>query len=310
MKKPLMLCILGPTASGKSGLAIEFAKKYNGEVISADSMQIYKEFNIGTAKILPEEMQGIAHHMLDIVEPYGNYSVADYCKNADYIANLILRKEKLPILAGGTGLYINSFTDNIKFFDYSKDEDYSNYLSELLNDNGPEFLWDMLFEADPKLAQTLSPNNVKRIKHALEVYRVTGKTYEQLSAESRQEPHFRTIKIGLRYSNRELLYERINKRVDAMLEKGLLDEVKHLLSIGVPEYSQAMNGIGYKEIVGYLNGHYTFEDAVEQIKQNSRRYAKRQMTWFRRDESVNWIDVDLTDNLFEEADKIYNINKN
>ena len=304
MFKAPLLCILGPTASGKSGLAVKLAKEYGGEVISADSMQIYKGFNIGTAKITTEETENIPHYMLDTVEPYGNYSVADYCRDASLCIDDILSRGKLPILAGGTGLYINSLTENIKFFEYNKDLGYAEFLDNLEKENGSQFLWDMLYENDPELAKNVSSNNVKRVKHALEVFKVTGKTYDVISKESRQEPKYNVLKIGLRFSDRELLYSRINYRVDIMIRQGLLDEVKYLLSLGVPEYAQAMNGIGYKEIIQYLNGECSFDEAVENIKMNSRRYAKRQMTWFRRDESIRWIDVDKTEDVFNDAVKI------
>ncbi len=310
MKKAPLLCVLGPTASGKSGLAVKLALKYGGEIISADSMQIYKGFNIGTAKITTEEMNNVPHYMLDVVEPYGNYSVADFCKDATEVADGIIKRGKLPILAGGTGLYINSLTENIKFFDFIKDTEYSEFLDNLEKENGKQFLWDMLFENDPELAKKTSPNNIKKVKHALEVFRVTGKTYDVIAKESKQEAKYDVVKIGLRFSDRELLYDRINLRVDKMMKEGLLDEVRHLLSIGVPAYSQAMNGIGYKEILQYLNGECSLLEAVENIKMNSRRYAKRQMTWFRRDESIQWIDVDKTDDIFMHAVNIVETNCN
>lgn len=309
MNKAPLLCVLGPTASGKSGLAVNLAKEYGGEIISADSMQIYKGFNIGTAKITTEEMCSIPHHMLDIVEPYGNYNVADYCKDATLIADDIINRGKLPILAGGTGLYINSLTENIKFFEFNKDTEYAQFLDQLEEENGSKFLWDMLYENDPELAKNVSPNNTKRVKHALEVFKVTGKTYDVLSEESKQDARYNVLKIGLRFSERELLYDRINQRVDKMMEEGLLNEVRHLLSIGVPEYAQAMNGIGYKEILQYLRGECSLEEATDNIKMNSRRYAKRQMTWFKRDASIHWIDVDRSDNVFDEALQIMEKNR-
>ena len=304
MDKARMLCILGPTASGKSGLAVKLALKYGGEIVSADSMQIYKGFNIGTAKITAEEMENIPHYMLDIVEPYGNYSVADYCKDATEVIDNIIKRDKLPILAGGTGLYINSLTENIKFFEFNRDIEYAKYLDKLEKENGSQLLWDMLFENDPELAKNVSPNNIKRVKHALEVYRVTGKTYNEIALESKQETKYDVLKIGLRFSNRDLLYDRINLRVDRMIKEGLLEEVRHLLSLGVEQYAQAMNGIGYKEILQYLNGECSFEEAVDNIKMNSRRYAKRQMTWFRRDNSIHWIDVDSSEDIFADAVEI------
>ncbi len=304
MQKPTMLCVLGPTASGKSGLAVELSIRYNGEVISADSMQIYKEFNIGTAKITPDETKGIPHHMLDIVEPYGNYSVADYCRDASEKADSIINMGKLPILCGGTGLYINSLTDNIKFFEYCKDNDYADYLDTVLNENGQQYLWDMLYENDPELAVNISVNNIKRVKHALEVFKVTGKTYSVLAKESKQEAKYNVLKIGLRYTDRELLYSKINSRVDKMISMGLVDEVRSLLAKGVPDYAQAMNGIGYKEILQYLKGDCSIEQAIDNIKLNSRRYAKRQMTWFRRDSDIHWIDVDISDDIISEAIEI------
>ena len=297
-----MLCIVGTTASGKTDLAVDLALKFNGEIISSDSMQIYKGFDIGTAKVTQEEKKNIPHHMIDIVDGNASYSVADFCRDADSIAESILLKNKLPILAGGTGLYIDSFVNNVGFFDFRKDELYSQKLDDIIAESGSEKLWDMLNFSDPDLAKKIPKTNTKRLKHALEVFHATGKTYDVISAESIRPPKYDCLKIGLKYADRNLLYEKINKRVDIMIENGLENEVRTLLKT-VSRTSQAMNAIGYKEMAEYIFGETELNEAIEKIKLNSRHYAKRQMTWFKRDLSVVWIDVDRCDDVFGMAEK-------
>lgn len=303
MVKQPIICVVGTTASGKSDLAVKIAKKYNGEVVSADSMQIYRGFDIGTAKITESEMMNIPHHLIDIIDGNMSYSVADYVKDANTAVSDIISRGKLPVIAGGTGLYIDNFVNNTKFFEFEKNSEYCNYLDDIEKQNGEEKLWQMLKTVDPDLAVNIPIGNVKRIKHGLEVYNYTGKTYKQLSEESKQDSPYNACKIGLKYADRELLYNKINARVDKMVDLGLVDEVEKLLKI-VPENSQAMSAIGYKEIVKYLKKECSLEEAIDAVKMNSRRYAKRQLTWFRRDSSIHWIDVDNCDSVFDESVKI------
>ncbi len=295
-----MLCIVGTTASGKTDLAVDLALRFNGEIISADSMQIYKGFDIGTAKVTESEKKNIPHHLIDIIDGNSSYSVAQFCMDADRAASDILNKGKLPIIAGGTGLYIDSFVNNVQFFDFQKDPEYSAYLDEICNNSGNECLWNMLREVDRDLALTIPSSNIKRLKHALEVYHATGKTYDVIAAESKRPPKYDCLKIGLKYFDRNLLYEKINKRVDIMIENGLEKEVRDLLKTISPD-SQAMSAIGYKEMAQYILGNIGFDEAVEKIKLNSRHYAKRQITWFKRDSAVIWIDVDRCSDVKETA---------
>ena len=283
-----IICIAGPTASGKTGFSIELAKKYNGEIISADSMQIYKGMDIGTAKPTNEEMQGIAHHMISVCDADKEYSVSKYVEEASLIINEVTARGKLPIVCGGTGLYMDNLVRGGSFAPNPSDTEIRQKINEFTQQNGAQALYDILVEKDPESAKKLHVNDVKRVGRALEVLYLTGRSISEHNESTKDAPkRFDALFIGLCYSNREELYERINLRVDMMMKDGLLDEVKGLLKVMDKTSLQA---IGYKELVEYLNGEITLEEATELIKQNSRRYAKRQMTWFKRNENVNWLD--------------------
>ena len=286
--KPLIV-IVGPTASGKTDLSIELALRINGEIVSADSMQVYKHMDIGTAKPSVEERKKINHYLIDEVEPDENFSVAKYKELADQYIDKIISENKTPIMVGGTGLYINTVIDNIQFSETVCDWNYRNELKEIANSKGNEYLHKILEEIDPKTAQNLHINDQRRIIRALEVYKYTKIPMSEHKIMSRMKPSpYKISFIGLAM-DRELLYDRINQRVDIMIEQGLIDEVKGLMDMGYNENLTSMKGLGYKEIIKYLNGEYSFNDAVEILKRDTRRYAKRQLTWFRRDDRINWI---------------------
>ncbi len=288
MEKPRILGVVGPTASGKTAFAIRLAKKYRGEVVSCDSMQIYKEMNIGTAKPTKEEMEGIPHHMLDFVPPAENYSVADFAEQAGAVIAEILSRGKLPILCGGTGLYVDSLLKGISFAEEVRDEEYRKELKALAEERGVEAVHDLLKKADFQAAEEIHPNNLKRVIRTLEIIKTTGKTKAEYDRDGRGEPPYDAKIYGMELE-REELYRRINLRVDLMMEQGLLKEVEHLLKKGIPMTATSMQAIGYKELVAYLKGEITQLEAVEQIKQESRRYAKRQLTWFRRNPDICWV---------------------
>lgn len=285
-----IVIIAGPTASGKSLIGIEVSKRLNGEIISADSMQIYKNMDIGTAKITYEEMQGIPHHLIDVVYPNEEFSVAMYKKMAEHLINDIDSRGNLPVIVGGTGLYINSLTYELDFTEAVEDKEYRNYLQNLADEKGNEYVHNMLKEVNVEVAARIHPNNLKKVIRALEVTKLTGKTIDdyQLKQESKE---YNIAYIGLNM-DRKTLYDRINLRVDKMFDMGLVDEVKKLKESGYNKNMPSMLAIGYKEVFDYLEGIYSLEEAKEIIKQNSRRYAKRQLTWFRRDERIHWINVD------------------
>lgn len=287
--KPKVIVICGPTASGKTALSIELAKQINGEIISADSMQIYKYMDIGSAKPTIEEMQGIKHYMLDFVEPDKRYSVAEYKLEAEKCIEEILSKNKVPIIVGGTGLYIDSLIYGIEFSDIKIDEEYRKYLEELCEKEGLETLYTMAVKIDSKAMETISKNDKKRIMRVLEIYHETGKTKTEQEIESRKNEVKYNYKVYAINWDREKLYQRINKRVDLMIESGLIEEVKELLS-KYENMPTAIQGLGYKEIKLYLDGELTKEEAIEKIKMETRRYAKRQFTWFRKNKQTIWID--------------------
>ena len=289
MDKPNVIVICGPTASGKTALSIELAKKINGEIISADSMQIYKYMDIGSAKPTIEEMQGIKHYMLDFVEPDKRYSVAEYKLEAEKCIEEILSKNKVPIIVGGTGLYIDSLIYGIEFSDIKIDEEYRNSLEKLCEEKGLETLYNMAVNIDSKAMKTISKNDKKRIMRVLEIYHETGKTKTQQELESRKNELKYNYKVYAINWDREKLYQRINKRVDIMIENGLIDEVRKLLT-NYKNMPTAIQGLGYKEIKSYLDGKITKEEAIEKIKMETRRYAKRQFTWFRKNKQTIWID--------------------
>ena len=289
MNKPTVIVIAGPTASGKSSLAVELAKKINGEIISADSMQIYKDMNIGTAKITEEEQQGIKHYMLDFVSPNERYSVSSYKKQAEKCIEEIINKGKTPIVCGGTGLYIDSLIYNIEFLEEKIDETYRNKLNQIAENEGLEKLYNMAMEIDPQAMEKISKNDQKRIIRVLEIYHKTGKTKTEQDIESRKNETKYDYKVFAINMDREILYDRINKRVDKMLNQGLIDEVKSILQ-KYDEFPTAMQGLGYKEVVSYLNNDLSKEEMIEKLKMETRRYAKRQLTWFRKNKETHWID--------------------
>jgi len=286
-----VIVITGPTATGKTKLGIEICKLHNGEVISADSMQIYKSMDIGTAKVTVEEAQGIKHHMVDIINPNENYSVSKYVEDASKCCDELLSLGKTPVIVGGTGLYIESLISGRDFAD--SDSDSTNIRTELENEYdrvGGEAMLEKLRSFDPERASKLFPNDKRRIIRAIEIYQLTGITITEHDEQTKLiPPRYDASIFALNYNDRDKLYEKINLRVDIMMEQGLVKEVENLLNSGIPENATAMQAIGYKEIVLALNGIITMDQAVDLIKQESRRYAKRQLTWLRRNEKVNWI---------------------
>ena len=284
-----IVVIVGPTASGKTALSVELAKKLNGEVISADSMQLYRGMDVGTAKVTGEEMQGIVHHMIDVASPEEPYSAARFVEEADPILQDILSRGKTAIIAGGTGLYVDSLMQGRSFAPYpttGKRERLEREADAL----GMEAMLERLRAVDPESAGRLHVKDRKRVLRALEVYEETGKTITQHNLETQQIPDkYDPVWIGLDYQDRQQLYDRINLRVDLMMEGGLMAEIAQLLSSGVPETATALQAIGYKEFLPVRRGECTLEEAVEKVKQESRRYAKRQLTWFRRNERIHWI---------------------
>lgn len=292
-----LLIIAGPTAIGKTSLSIKLAKALNGEIISTDSMQIYKYMDIGSAKISKDEMDGVIHHMIDVVDPKDPFSVADYKEKADKAIQDILSRNKLPILVGGTGLYINALTCNMNFTEANKDENYRSELESLAEKKGNEFIHNMLKDIDPISYNEIHYNNRKRVIRALEVYKLTNKPFSSfnLGEEIYNGPY--EVKYYVLDMNREALYDRINLRVDIMMKNGLLEECIKLREMGYNSSMQSMQGIGYKEMFYYLDNKITLDDAIEMIKKGSRNYAKRQLTWFRRDPRAIFINKD---NLSEE----------
>ena len=282
----------GPTAVGKTELSVDLARRINGEIISADSMQIYRYMDIGSAKVSKEEMKGVPHHMIDIIDPDKEFSVADFKEMGMKVLEDIISRGKTPIIAGGTGLYINALTCNMNFTESKKDEEYRKYLMDLTYEKGNEYVHEMLKDIDPVSYREIHPNNRKRVIRALEVYKTTGNPFSEYNAgenfyESPYDIHYFVLNM-----DREKLYERINLRVDIMMEKGLLNECIKLKEMGYNSLMQSMQGIGYKEILYYLEGNISLEEAVDMIKQGSRNYAKRQLTWFRRDPRVKFLDKD------------------
>lgn len=299
-KKISLAAVVGPTASGKTALSVELAKRFNAEIISADSMQIYRDMNIATAKPTLEERCGIPHHLLDFLPPSERFSVSDYVVMAHQIIKDISAQGKLPILCGGTGLYYTSLVDNVRFFDEEHNEALREELNLRYEKEGGAALLSELREFDPKSAQQLHPSDAKRIIRAIEVYRLTGETISERVAKSKQEPSpYNLAVVGITYANRDKLYERINKRVDIMMDSGLLDEAKAFYA---EKYGRtASAAIGYKELKPYLDGETSLEEAIESLKRETRRYAKRQLTWFKRDRRIFWIEADRCPNIVDTA---------
>ncbi len=288
--KPKVIVIVGPTASGKTALSIELAKRINGEVVSCDSMQIYKDMDIGSAKPSLEEMQGIKHYMVDIASPDERYSVAEYKKQAEFAIDEILSKGKIPIVVGGTGLYADSLIYGIEYPEIEFDITYREELEKQAEtEKGLKDLYNKAKEIDEQAIKKISENDKKRIIRILEIYNQTGKTKTELEIESRKNEVKYDYKVFAISMERQILYDRINKRVDIMIDNGLIGEVENLLK----KYSQfptAMQGLGYKEVVQYLNNELTRQEMIDKIKKETRNYAKRQLTWFRKNKQTIWLD--------------------
>ena len=284
-----IICIAGPTASGKTALAVQLAKAYNGEVVSCDSMQIYKDMDIGTAKPTVEEMEGIPHHMLSVAAPQEDFSVSRYCEMATPIVDDIIGRGKTAIIAGGTGLYMDALIRGNAFAPYPS-TGMREKLEQQADLAGMESMLSLLKTIDPDSAARLHVKDRKRILRALEVYYETGETITQHNLKTQKiPPRYNPIWFALEDENRQDLYERIDKRVDLMLNAGLIEEIKSLLARGIPKKCTAMQAIGYKEFVDFLDGNCTVQEAADLVKQASRHYAKRQLTWFRRNPSIHWL---------------------
>ncbi len=288
-KREKVLVLIGPTAVGKTKLSIEIAKAFNCEIISGDSMQIYRGMDIGTAKIKKEEMDGIPHHLIDIKEPHENFSVAEFQELVRRKITEIHARGKIPFIVGGTGLYIQAVLYDYEFPDDSYDPELRQKLMDEVDEKGIEHFYQKLMAVDPVTAKKIHPNNKRRIVRALEVYYTTGETMSAISAKQKKEPIYDCLIIGLTM-DREKLYERINARVDQMMDEGLLDEVKRLYEMDLKDVS-ATQAIGYKELFEYFEGKVSLEEAVENLKRNTRRFAKRQLTWFKNKMTVEWFDV-------------------
>lgn len=290
MKKPLIV-IGGPTACGKTGFSIQLAKKIGGEIISADSMQVYRYMDIGTAKVTPEEADGVPHYLIDEFDPDEEYNVMIFQQKAKAYMEEIWAKGKVPILVGGTGFYINALLYDNDFTETENDTTYREECYKLAQEQGPEVLFERLKEVDPAYAEIMHANNVKRVTRALEYHYLTGQKFSEHNAEQKEKESPYDAAVIILNMDREKLYERIELRIDLMMEQGLLEEVKGLLEKGYAPDLVSMQGIGYKEFVPYFNGECTLEEAVTQLKTNTRRFAKRQLTWFRRQIDGLWVDL-------------------
>lgn len=288
-----LLVVVGPTAVGKTALGVELALSFNGEIISGDSMQVYKLLDIGTAKIRPEEARGIPHHLIDIREPDESFSVADFQQLAREKISEINQRGKLPILLGGTGLYVQAVLDKYEFGPQVEDHSYRQELQKLAAKKGQIFLHEQLKEVDPQAADKLHPNDLRRIIRALEYYHITGQqiSINTAAVGSVDEERYDAVRIGLTM-DRQKLYRRIEERVDQMMKEGFLEEVEKLLALGYRPEQQALQGLGYKQLVRHLHGKLSLTDAVTLIKRDTRHFAKRQLTWFRRDTRIKWFNID------------------
>jgi len=294
-----IIVILGPTASGKTALSTKLANIFNGEIISADSMQIYRKMNIGTAKVTEEEKNGIKHHLIDIINPSDEFSLAEYIELAQNATEEIIGKGKLPFIVGGTGLYISSFTENINLTTSTVSPEYRDFLNDFAGRHGGNILRKLLKQIDKESFDKLHDADIKRITRALEIYRDSGKTKAENNILSKKTQKYSFCKIGLNYENREKLYQKIDERVDKMMESGLLEEI-HSLDINTLSLT-ASQAIGYKQFFEYLHNERSLEDTIRLIKQESRNYAKRQITWFKREKDVQWYNIDT-----ESSENIYN----
>lgn len=291
MKQPLII-LTGPTAVGKTALSIRLAKAIGAEIISADSMQVYRHMDIGSAKVMPDEMGGIPHHLVDVLEPWDEFNVVRFQEMAKQAAEEIRSRNHIPLVVGGTGFYIQALLYDIDFTETGEDTSYRRKMEELAREKGDEYLHDMLRQVDPASADAIHFHNVKRVIRALEYFHQTGeKISEHNERERQKESPYQFVYFVL---NRERsdLYERIDRRVDQMMEQGLLDEVKKLKAMGCTREMVSMQGLGYKEMLSYLNGEISLEEAVYILKRDTRHFAKRQLTWFKRERDVTWIEAD------------------
>ncbi len=309
MSKIPVIAVVGPTASGKTALAVAIAQKYNGEVVSADSMQIYKGMDIATAKPTTEEMQGVPHHLIGFVEPHEKYSVVRYIEDASLAVADIYARGKLPVLCGGTGLYVDSLLNHVQFEDEPDNKEIRTQLQNRLENEGAQALLNELMQIDPESASVLHPNNTGRIIRALEVYYLTGETATQRRIRSlEQSSPYEPLYIALHFPDRDYLYERIDMRVDIMLQTGLEAEARAFLARA--DADTAAQAIGYKELRGWFDGSLTKEEAVDNLKRETRRYAKRQMTWFRRNPNIHYVERLREDSAQSVAQKAFTIIEN
>ncbi len=297
-----VIVIVGPTCSGKTDLAIKLALQLNSEVISADSRQIYKFLDIGTAKPAKDELELVKHHFIDVLLPSEDYNVSKFEKEALNIIEKLGKQNKIPVVAGGSGLYVKALVDGI-FDAVETDEEYRNELLQIKEKYGNEYLYERLKNVDPASARNLIPQNWKRVIRALEVYKLTGKSITEFQKTYKRVTGFQFIQFGLSWP-REILYKNIENRVDEMLKAGLVDEVKRILAMGYSAGLNSLNTVGYKEIISYLNNEIDYDEAVRLIKRNTRRYAKRQLTWFRKDGRIKWFEISDKDQLESIAGKI------
>lgn len=294
MKKPLIV-LTGPTAVGKTKLSIALAKAVNGEIISADSMQVYRYMDVGSAKITPDEMDGVPHHLVDVLEPTEDFNIVLFQQLAKKSMEEIYSKGRIPILVGGTGFYIQAITRDIDFTQSEQDDSYRKELESLAAEKGSSFLHDMLASVDPKSAEDIHENNVKRVIRALEFYKQNGTRISEHNEEQKEHVSPYNLAYFVLNAPRPLLYERIDARVDEMLKNGLVEEVKTLQRMGCHRGMVSMQGLGYKEILAWLEGEYPYDEAVRILKRDTRHFAKRQLTWFRREGEVTWVDKDKFD---------------
>ena len=305
-KKPLII-LTGPTAAGKTSLSIELAKSIGGEIISADSMQVYKKMDIGTAKIRPEEMQGVPHYLIDELDPSEEFNVVAFVEKSKEAMKKIYAAGHVPIIVGGTGFYIQALLYDIDFSQHEDKESYRKELEQLAKEKGKEYLYEILKEKDPEYAKITHCNNVKKVIRALEYYKETGKKLSEHNEEQRQKESPYNFAYFVLYHDREELYDRINRRVDLMMEEGLLFEVESLIKEGYTKNLVSMQGLGYKEFFDYFDGRMTLEDTVDKIKKDTRHFAKRQLTWFRREKEVIWLNKKEYEQEKDLLDSVLNI---
>ena len=305
-KKPLII-LTGPAAAGKTSLSIELAKSIGGEIISADSMQVYKKMDIGTAKIRPEEMQGVPHYLIDELDPSEEFNVVSFVEKSKEAMKKIYAAGHIPIVVGGTGFYIQALLYDIDFSQHEEKESYRKELEQLAIEKGKEYLYEILKKKDPEYAQLVHFNNVKKVIRALEYYKETGQKLSEHNKEQRQKESPYNFAYFVLYHDRDILYDRINQRVDSMMEQGLLFEVKKLVEEGYTKNLVSMQGLGYKEFFDYFDGRMTLEETVEKVKRDTRHFAKRQLTWFRREKEVIWLNKKEYEQEKELLDSVLNI---